>query len=55
LQRGNYRVEYLWGGGGNGLDGWQPFASIEWLHQQANLPLFSLRNRVISVGVSRAW
>lgn len=55
LQRGNYRVEYLWGGGGNGLDGWQPFASIEWLEQQANLPLFSLRNRIVSLGANLAW
>ena len=55
LQRGIYRAEYLWGAGGGSQAGWQPFASIEWLHQQANLPLFSLRNRVISVGVMTAW
>lgn len=53
LQRGIYRVEYHWEAGG--ALGWQPFASIEWMQQQANLPLFSLRNRVISVGVMTAW
>jgi hypothetical protein len=55
LQRGVYRAEYLWGSGGGSQVGWRPFVGIEWLHQQANLPLFSLRNRVISVGVMTAW
>lgn len=53
LQRGIYRVEYH--GQASGPLGWQPFVSLEWMQQQANLPLFSLRNRVISVGVMMNW
>ncbi len=54
LQRGIYRLEYRWQAGA-GAFGWQPFASLEWLHQQASLPLFALRNRVIAIGVMTAW
>jgi len=51
LRRNIYRLEYRWAT----LSGWQPGVSLEWLQQQANLPLFSLRNHIVSLGFTRVW
>lgn len=50
IDRSVYRLEYRWPS-----SGWQPYVGIESLVQKANLPLFSLRNTLFSVGVSQVW
>jgi len=54
IRRSIYRLEYH-GAALPGLPGWQPVASFDWLQQQANLPLFSMRNRVVGLGLLRVW
>lgn len=52
LRRGGYRIEHRW----HGAPGdWQPYISLEWLNQHANLPLFTLQNRVVSLGLVAQW
>lgn len=50
LQRTTYRFEYRWS--------WQrysPYIGVEWLDQRANLPLFGVQNRVLTLGLRSAW
>ena len=54
LQRTTYRVEYR-GQVNNSLFDWQPYASVELQQQIANIPLFSLRKRVITFGLVADW
>lgn len=54
MRRDIYRLEYRWADLPD-LPGWQPFASFEWLEQDANLPLFSVRNRVFGFGLVHTW
>ena len=50
LTRSVYRLEYRWSSGGL-----NPYVGIEWLDQAANLPLFSPRNRVLTIGIRHLW
>jgi hypothetical protein len=50
LSRMAYRLQYRW------LAGFfSPFIGFEWLDQRANLPLFELSNRVLTLGVRSNW
>jgi tetratricopeptide (TPR) repeat protein len=50
IQRHTYRMEYRWLQGGL-----QPYVGIEWLDQKANIPLFSPRNTILTIGVRHLW
>ncbi len=50
LQRNSVHLEYRWK-----TSHWQPFVGFEWLDQRANLPLFALRNRILTLGISTSW
>lgn len=45
-----YRTEYRWQVGRL-----SPYLGAEWLDQQANLPLFELKNRVFTLGMRSNW
>lgn len=50
LRRSIYRLEYSWQ-----QQGLTPYLGLEWLDQESNLPLFSPRNRILTLGLRRAW
>ena len=54
LKRTTYRLEYR-GQVNNSVFAWQPYASVEFQQQKANIPLFSLRKRVVTFGLVADW
>lgn len=50
LRRSIYRLEYSWQ-----QQGLTPYIGLEWLDQASNLPLFSPRNSILTLGLRRAW
>lgn len=50
IQRHTYRMEYRWLQGGV-----QPYIGLEWLDQKANIPLFSPRNTIFTIGLRHLW
>lgn len=50
IDRNIYRLEYRWR-----LFDLSPFVGLEWLDQDANLALFSPRNRIVNLGVRGFW
>lgn len=50
ISRNAYRLEYRWLAGGV-----SPYVNLEWLDQRANLPLFDLNNRILTVGFRTNW
>lgn len=49
------RLEYRWAANLVMHAAWQPYASLEFLDQRANLPLFSVRNAILSIGANIVW
>ena len=49
-QRTNWHLEYRWP-----AQSVQPYVSLDWLDGRANLPLFEVRNRVLSLGLRAQW
>jgi hypothetical protein len=45
-----YRAEYRWR-----VQELSPYVGFEWLDQRANLPLFELKNRVMTLGFRSNW
>lgn len=50
INRFAYRAEYRFMAGA-----FSPYIGVEWLDQRANLPLFELKNGVLTVGVRSNW
>ncbi len=50
LRRNALRVEYRWMHRGA-----SPYVSFDWFRQDANLPLFEVKNRILMLGVRIAW
>jgi len=48
------RLEYSWPARFFARD-IRPFVAVDWLRQRANIPLFGLRNRVLSAGLQIDW
>lgn len=50
IQRNTWRLEYSWPVGKL-----NPYVGIEWVDGRANLPLFDVRNRLVTLGLRTQW